>query len=178
MRYYINKFKEIVIKENGTFYFSDNDIDIGDGVNSPRVIFYLKIPYKNYEISIINETGTAYVGTYFCSLPLALKAPDFTIETRSHLSTLFSRNKKKRFKITTEHTKLNEFLNKNSSLTMLNTIAKDTIFEPYFYGKKSKTDYQFKIEYHLQFDNWTQVLEPLIAFNKEMIDALESRSCS
>ncbi|MEP0265186.1 hypothetical protein [Dokdonia sp.] len=176
MKFYINKFKEIAAKENGTFYFSDSDIGIGGGVRSPHVILQLRIPYKDYEIFINNKTGTSFVGTYSCTLPLALKAPDFTIQTRNHLSTLFSRNKKNRFKITTEQEKLNEFLKKSSSLNALNTIAKDTIFEPYIYGKNSETDYQFKIEYHLQFNNWTQVLEPLITFNKEIIDALENRS--
>lgn len=176
MKFYINRFKEIATKENGTFYFSDNDINIGGGVRSPHVILQLKIPYKDYEISITNKTGTNFVGTYSCTLPLALKAPDFTIQTRNHLATLFSRNKKKRFKITTEHDKLNTFFDKSPSLNVLNTIAKNTVFEPYIYGKNSDIDYQFKIEYHLQFDNWTQVLEPLISFNKEMIDTLESRS--
>lgn len=176
MKFYINKFKEIATKENGTFYFSDSDIGIGGGVHSPHVILQLKIPYKGYEISITNKTGTNFVGTYSCALPLALKAPDFTIQTRNHLSTLFSRNKKNRFKIETEHVKLNEFFENSSSLNALNTIAKDTVFEPYIYGKNSETEYQFKIEYHLQFDNWTQVLEPLIAFNKEIIDTFINRS--
>ena len=173
MRYYINRFKEIATKEQGKFYFSDDDIDIGGGIYSPNVIFHLKIPYKGYEISIINRTSTAYVGTYYCTLPLGLKAPDFTIETRSHLSTLFSRNKKKRFKITTGHAKLHTFLENSTTLNTLNTIARDHIFEPYIRGVNTSTEYQFKIEYHLQFDNWTQVLEPLIAFKKELIDVLE-----
>lgn len=176
MKYYINIFKEIAAKEQGTFYFSDNVLDIGGGIDSPNVIFHLKIPYKGHEISIINKTGTSFVGTYYCTLPLGLKAPDFTIETRSHFSTLFSRNKKKRFKIATDHTKLNTFLEKSTTLNTLNTIAKDHIFEPYIYGINTSTEYQLKIEYHLQFDNWTQVLEPLIAFKKELIDALEYKS--
>ncbi len=46
MKYYTNRFKEIANKENGEFYFTDEDISVGFGVRSPHVTFQLKIPYK------------------------------------------------------------------------------------------------------------------------------------
>ncbi|WP_299208505.1 hypothetical protein [uncultured Dokdonia sp.] len=176
MDFYVNIFKNIASKEQGAFYFSDSDLDIGGGLYSPNVVFHLKIPYKHHQISIINKMGTSYVGIYSCVLPLSLKAPDFTINTKSHLSTLFSTDKKDRFKIVTHHRKLQTFLERSTSLKALNTIAKDTAFESYICGRNSTNEYELKIEYHLQFDNWTQVLEPLIAFQKELITLFESKN--
>ncbi len=176
MKYYINRFKEIANKESGKFYFTDEDISIGMGVRSPHVTFQLKIPYKEYIIYISNKTGTQYVGTYVCKLPISLKASEFEIRTKTHLSTLFSINKKSRFKIVTQDQGLYSFLKNNKSLQSLNTVAKADIFEPIIEGEIIDSSYVVKVTYHLEFDNWTQVLEPLISFYKELINFLENKN--
>lgn len=175
MKYYINRFKEIAAKEQGTFYFSDEGLLVGWGVRSPQATFQLEVPYKGHVIYISNKVGNQFTGKCICKLPLGLKAPDFTIKTKSHLSTLFSFNKKNRFKIDSKHKKLITYLKKNDSIKVLNQVAKNDIFEPTIYGKNTKTDYQLIIKYHLEFDNWTQVLQPIITFKKELIDVLEHK---
>ena len=61
-------FKNLAEKENGKFYFKDEDISIGMGVRSPNVLYKITFDYKNNPISIINRTGTAYVGIISCEL--------------------------------------------------------------------------------------------------------------
>jgi hypothetical protein len=92
------------------------------------------------------------------------------------LSTLFSINKKNRFKIATQDQTLYHFLKSNKSLEILNPVAKADIFEPSIEGKITESSYVIRVAYHLEFDNWTQVLEPLISFYKELIDFLESKN--
>ncbi|WP_299764862.1 hypothetical protein [uncultured Dokdonia sp.] len=178
MKFYIDIFKNIASEENGKFYFSDEGLAIGWGVRSPQMTFQLEIPYKDYIIYISNKTGTQYIGRCICKLPLAIKAPDFTIETKSHFSTLFSFNKNNRFKIISKHKKLSVFLKDNDTLKQLNKIAKDSIFEPTISGTNSETEYILTTKYHLEFDNWTHVLKPLIKLNKELINILTTRDYS
>ncbi len=92
------------------------------------------------------------------------------------MSTLFSINKKNRFKIATQDQELYHFLKSNTSLETLNIVAKADIFEPLIEGNPTESSYVIRVAYHLEFDNWTQVLEPLISFYKELIDFLESKN--
>lgn len=65
---------------------------------------------------------------------------------------------------------LNHFLKKNIALNQLNLIAQNTAFSPAISGKYSDNTYFIITKYHLQFSNWTQVLEPIIEFYKTCID--------
>lgn len=176
MKFYISKFKEIATKENGKFHFIDEGMAIGFGVRSPQATFQLQIPYKDYIIYTSNKVGTQYIGKFICKLPISLKALEFEIKTKTHLSTLFSLNKKKRFKIFTKNQSLYDFLVNNKSLDTLNSVAKTDIFEPMIRGEMINFSYDLKVTYHLEFDNWVQVLNPLIIFYKEVIDFIDSKN--
>ena len=164
-----SEFKRIADKENGKLSYKDQDISIGGGVRSPKVIYLLKIDHKGNEITILNETGTSFVAKVMCQFSVSEKTLDFELDTRSHLSTLFSR-KKNRFKITGKNPNLDLFFYHNDALRKLNDIAGATCFEPHITGKYNNKSYELATKYHLQFEDWTQVLEPLIDFHKTFID--------
>ncbi|MEJ6791534.1 MAG: hypothetical protein QNK89_02025 [Lacinutrix sp.] len=65
---YREVFDTIAKNENGKFNFKDKDISIGGGVRSPNVTYKLAFKYKENKFTIINRTGTAYVGTITCEL--------------------------------------------------------------------------------------------------------------
>jgi hypothetical protein len=166
-------FKNIAEKENGKFYFKDEDISIGMGVRSPNVLYKIGFDYKKNPFTIINRTGTAYVGTISCELNKTLQPIEFEINNISHIQNLFLR-KKSRLKIKSDHSNINYFLTKNDSLKILSQIAKKENFSPII---TCKFDRVWKIEakYHLEFDNWIEPVEPIIELFKNLINEFEKR---
>lgn len=166
-------FKKLAEKENGKFYFKDEDISIGMGVRSPNVLYQITFDYKNNPFTIIHRTGTAYVGTISCKLNTTLQPIEFEINNTSHIQNLFLR-KKSRLKIKSDNTNINYFLTKNDSLHILNQIAKKENFSPII---TCKFDEVWKIEakYHLEFDNWIEPIDPIIELYKNLIDEFEKR---
>ncbi|WP_290701839.1 hypothetical protein [Lacinutrix sp.] len=167
-------FKELTKKENGKFDFHDKDIGLGGGVRSPNVIYKVEFKYKENEFTIINRTGTAYVGNINCKLSKTIQPIEFELNTISHLKNLFLR-KKSRFKIITDNKNLDSFLRKNNALKLLIKIANKENFSPLIRCKKDEL-WSISSEYHLEFDNWTQVIEPIIEFYKNLIDEFEKNS--
>lgn len=55
----------------------------------------------------------------------------------------------------------------------MKAIAKETSFEPTIIGENTREGYNLIVEYSLLFDNWTQVIEPIIKFYKEFVDRFE-----
>lgn len=166
-------FKNLAEKENGKFYFKDENISIGMGVRSPNVLYKIKFDYKNNPISIINRTGTAYVGIISCELNTTLQPVELEITNISHIQNLFLR-KKKRLKIKSDNSNINYFLTKNDSINILNQIAKKENFSPII---TCKFDRIWKIEakYHLEFNDWIEPIEPIIELYKNLIDEFEKR---
>ncbi|MBD3863080.1 hypothetical protein [Olleya marilimosa] len=170
---YRDFFKNLAEKENGKFYFKDEDISIGMGVRSPNVLYKITFDYKNNPISIINRTGTAYVGIISCELNTTLQPIEFEINNTSHIQNLFLR-KKSRLKIKSDNSNINYFLTKNDCINILSQIAKKENFSPVI---TCKFDGVWKIEakYHLEFDNWIEPIEPIIELCKNLIDEFEKR---
>ncbi len=166
------EFKRVAEKVNGKFYFKDETLDIGGGVRSPDVTFLIKFVHKGVEVAAMNQTGTSFVGTVLCSYPERPKKFKFEIDNRSYLSRLFFR-KKPPFIIKTQNKNLDYFFRHNKALKALSDIAKKVQFEPFFSGKNVKGKYKVITKYHLEFDDWTQVLEPLVQFYIDLIDEFE-----
>ncbi len=170
-------FEELAAKENGVFQYKDTTVGLGDGSRSPVVTFLLKFTYKEVDVIIKNETGTAYYGTIIAKINGAKKSMDFEIETISHFKKLFLRNKNQ-YRIKAKHNGIKTFLANNQAIKELAEISKKTVFEPYIKGESHETTYSLVTKYHLQFDDWTQVLEPFIKFYKDFIDEFENRNTS
>ena len=166
-------FKELAKKEGGTFSYSDEDISIGMGVRSPSVIYQIKFDYKGNEIFIDNRTGTNYVGAIICKISPELRHVKFSLESRSPLSLLFSR-KKDQFKIYCENQNFYNFLKNDSSLNKIGVIAQKTKFHPEINCDGKPRNIKIVTKYHLEFEDWTQVLEPIIRFYKNVIDKFET----
>lgn len=163
------EFKRIAEKEGGKLSYQDKDISIGGGVKSPKLVFLLKINHKGHDISIVNETGTSFVAKITCHLPVSKTSLNFDLTTKSHLSTLFSRTKN-RFKIDSNNSNLDAFIKNDLALKQLNALANETTFAPSISGNYNEDSYTLVTKYHLQFSDWTQVIEPLIAFYRAFID--------
>ena len=169
-------FKEIAERENGKFYFKDENVVIHiTGARTPNVIFQIKFKYKGNKIVIKNRTGTNYIGSIICDFTSHLQIVEFKINSRSHLSNLFTR-KKSRFIILCENKNFVHFLNTNMAFKKLSEIANKTNFTPEVDCIKKDKSGKITTNYHLEFDDWTQVIEPMIDFYKNIIDEFEKRN--
>ena len=165
-------FKELAEKEGGTFSFEDANAISPKGVAMPYVTFLLKFEYKGHHFQIENSTGTQYVGHMICKLNNSLKIPDFQIDSISHFKNLFVW-RKHRIKATSKSRNVLHFLEKNPALKELRSIGKNEKFSPQIIcSSKNRT---IETKYHLEFDDWTSVLEPLIQLHKDLIDGFEGR---
>ncbi|MDY8135705.1 hypothetical protein [Aquimarina sp. 2201CG5-10] len=169
-------FRNLAEKENGKIYYQDEDISIGDGVRSPNVIFIVKFTYKENQITILNRTGTAYVGEITCTLPSTSRPIQFELSSISHLTNFFLR-KKSRLKITSENENIKHFFKNNSALNKLKEIAKKEDFSPLIYCDPSE-ERKIIAKYHLEFSDWTEVIEPIIELYKNLADEFENRTLS
>jgi len=166
-------FKELAEREYGKFYYHDKDLGIGGGVRSPNVIFKTTFNYKDNEFTIINQTGTAYVGTISCELSKTIQPIAFEISTISHFKNLFLR-KDSRLKLTTNNSNLKYFLSNNDSMKVLSRIADKENFSPLITCELNDS-WNIISKYHLEFDNWIDVIEPTIKLYKSLIDEFDKR---
>ncbi|WP_299894312.1 hypothetical protein [uncultured Aquimarina sp.] len=173
MKTQIEFFKKIAENENGKLYLHDKDISFGDGTRSPNVIFKIKFEYKSNQFTIVNQTGTNYVGTISCKLSNDLQPIPFEIDTISHLKNLFLR-RKSRFVLKSENQNVLHFLKTNNALNLLSEIADKEDFRPLVVCSLDGY-WSIVCKYHLEFDDWTQVIEPIIALYKNLIDEFEKR---
>ena len=166
------KFKEIAEKENGKFYYKDENAASLNGVRYPYVLFLLQIDYKNHKIIIDNRTGTSFVGTATLILDTTTKSVDFEVSSISHFKNLFLR-KKSRFNISSNNQNIKYFIKNNIAFNKLNNIGKKTAFNPDIKVNLAERPNKIITKYHLEFEDWTQVIEPLIEFYKNLADEFD-----
>ncbi|PVW15227.1 hypothetical protein [Marixanthomonas spongiae] len=166
------EFLRIAETENAKFSSEEKVVSLGGGVRSPYIIYLLTLYYKDHLIIIKNDTGTCFNGLIECKITTQKKRLNFELITKSHFSTLFSKNKK-RFKIKSENININHFFKTSESVAHLNEIAKKGTFEPHITGVYKDGAFELTTEYSLQFSDWTQVLQPFINFYKEFIDTFK-----
>ena len=132
-------FKNLAEKENGKFFFKDDNIAFGNGVRSPNVTYRVEFDYEDNHFTIINRTGTAYVATISCELSKTLQPIEFEINNITHFTNLFLR-KKSRLKIKADNQNIKYFITKNLNYQLLEKIANRDKFSPVITCKKnSKT---------------------------------------
>lgn len=165
---YRDFFKSLAREKKGKFYFKDEDISIGMGVRSPNVTYKVTYKYKGNGISIMNRTGTAYVGVISCNLTSTLRPSKFEITNTSHFQNLFLRNKS-RLKITAENSNLYHFIANNTALTQLDKIAAQHNFSPIITCTLCNV-WMLEAKYHLEFDNWTAPVQPIVELFENLID--------
>lgn len=163
------EFRRIAEKHSGRFQYKDKDTATYQGVYSPNVFFKITCPYNNSEIKIINNTGYHYSGTISSKFKTVLHSLELNLTTRTHFSRVFSKSKSP-FKIKVKNLNLKAFLEQSKSFEELEHIAATTKFEPFISGLYKDGLFVLNTKYHLQFQDWQQVLEPLIMFYKEFID--------
>ncbi len=163
-------FKGLAEKENGDFYFKDKDVSLGLGVRSPNVTYVVKFEYKGCEFSVMNSTGRSYEGNITCKLPSSFQIIPFEITNISHLKNLFLR-KKNRLKIQSVNKNIAYFLEKSKDLKDLNVLALKDNYSPWIVSDVELRTIVCK--YHLEFNDWTDVVEPTIALYKSLIDEFE-----
>ena len=88
--------------------------------------------------------------------------------TRSHFANFFYR-KKDRFNIKTNNENIKSFLRQSDGFSKMKVISKEVMFDPTFIGQNTNNEFQLVTDYHLQFNNWWEVIEPLFIFYKEFI---------
>ena len=166
-------FEKIAVEENATFDYKRQIVSISDGARSPYTNLNLTINYKSKTIKINNQIGTTAVGRVTSLISRKKLDLEFRITTRSHFLNLFYRNNH-RFKISTNNNfKVKNLFKNNLTFNQLKKIADTTQFEPTFIGQNNNDGFTVITEYHLQFNNWHEVIQPLILFYKEFIDQIE-----
>ena len=158
-------FENLAEDENGKLTINSENVSTNIGAKSPSIIYKLRLNYKESEIIINCKTGTSFVGNINCKLSKNIKATPFEINTISQLKSLFYR-KNNRFKIITKKEYFYNFLINNEPLKFLNQVAIKENFTTIIICETKKID----CEFHLEFKNSTQVIEPFIKFLKSLID--------
>jgi hypothetical protein len=163
-------FEQLAEKENGTFYFQDKDIAIGNGVRSPNVTHKVKFNYKDNQFVLFFRNGTTFTGSIICRLSESLNPIEFELGTRSHLQRLFSRRKNS-FIVKSKDKGVQDFFNQNKAFKSLSNVAINEQFYPLI---NCQFDQQWSINclYPLRFENWTKVIEAIIELFKNLIDHL------
>ena len=165
-------FKQIANKENGFFSFKEDIVGGYNGEYLPDLNYTLEINYKGCTILIQNRTGTTAEGNLICLMPSLDNSFNFQINTISHFLSWF--RKRNRFKIKGRED-MKKTIEKFSSFSTLKKISYSTAFEPMIKGVANEERFKIVVEYHLVFENWVQVIEPLISFCKEFIDSHYSK---
>jgi len=163
-------FRKLADKYDGKFYFQDENYPMSDGSYTPNVIYLVKFTYKNCEVSVLNTTGKSYEANITCKLPNDIQVIPFEITPISHFKNLFLR-RKKLLTVKTKNENISYFLEKNNALIMLNKLALKDNYSPWIVCSKKTNSIVTK--YHLEFDNWTEALEPTVQLYIDLIDEFE-----
>ena len=171
---HIDFFKNLAEKENGKFYFSDGNMSFTDGSRIPDVTYQVKFVYKGNKFELNNRTGVSFEAQCYCNLNDNLKPSEFEIECISHFKKLFLR-KQHRLKIKSEDPALHSFIVNNKYFKQLGELGVKEDFSPAISCSKSDAgNWYLTATYHLEFNNYTQVISPLIDFYKSVIDRFGS----
>ena len=166
-------FKNLAEKENGKFFFKDENIAFLDGVRSPNVTYRVEFDYDNNHFTIINRTGTAYVATISCELPKTIQPIEFEIINITHFRNMFLR-KKSRLRIKSDNQNIEYFLTQNENYKHLEKIADRDKFSPIITCEKDN-GWKIVAKYHLEFDNWIEPIQSILAMYKDLIAEFQKR---
>lgn len=166
-------FKEIYNKEGGVLDIT-RDTQLsgrGLGARDNQETYHLAFLYNDTTITLDCGLGLQSVARISCVLPRNSDLNNFEIDTKSHISLLFSSNKN-RLTIDAQNHILSKFIEHNSSFSELNEISKRTKFQPLVMGSNKNKSYSIVTEYHLFFNERNETFPPLIQFYKDLIDYL------
>ncbi len=158
-------FENLASKENGEFIFKKNILKIGLGVRSPQEIYQLNFKYLGAEIQIKYSLGTSFSGSIICLFFNNIEVPEFEISSTSNFIRLFLK-KKEGFNIASTNEEIKRFFNQNSALKKLTKISFKENFTPLIISKENR----ITTEFHLEFKDSTQVIEPVIQLYKNLIN--------
>ncbi|MGG8497856.1 hypothetical protein ACQY1Q_15700 [Tenacibaculum sp. TC6] len=162
-------FTKIAEKEGATLHITNDSVRIGGGARCPDIHYQLYIIYKDRKIRVSNKIGVCEVGSVACRICDSKESLKFELTTRSHFRSLFL-GKKNRCKLKAENHNIDSFFKNSLSWKELRKMVNETAFMPMFLGENTEEGFSLITEYHMEFPNKEQVVEPLITFYKEFID--------
>ena len=171
---YKSFFTDLAKKENGKFLYKDESLAYINGVRSPNVNYRVDFDYLGCHFTVINRTGTAYVGMIKCEISPNLNPIEFEINNITHFENLF-RRKKSRLRIKSDNLDISNFLKNNEEFIELERIAARDKFSPVIVCE-NKGNWKIMSKYHLEFDNWIEPVEPTIALFKSLINKFDMGS--
>jgi hypothetical protein len=163
----IEEFKRLSEIHNGELSIKEDTLPTYNGGRDFFYTLFLRIRYEGRIIDIKNTTG-APVGTVTCNFGKQKNDLEFSMTTRDVFISIFFKGS--RFKFKNSSPNIDRFFSNSDSFKQLEEITKKTAFEPSIIGEHQNNNYQLKFLYSLKFDNWVQVIEPIINFYKEFID--------
>ena len=130
-------------------------------------IYELNIPYKNHSIFVRNELGNHDLGRIRTELK-EFSLPSFEISCKSHFWRLFN-PQSNILSIKCEDFSFATFIQLTLIQTGLESLARESQFEPKIYNINENGTTSLICDYHLNFNLKELALRSLIKFFKEII---------
>lgn len=162
-------FKKVAEDHQGEFRFTERIFWLSNGGQMPELHFQLDIPYKDHQIIVNNKTGVSYEGLVLLKVAKLSYPIHFSMHTISHFKNLFL-FKKDRFVVQSDNENIKYFVENEPNLVAAYGIAQKENFSPIIATSEREGRFNVTIKYHLEFDDWETVLDPLIGFCKNLAD--------
>jgi len=169
----IEAFKEIEKEENGVFHLETEKHSFDTGVHAEQDTYYLALKYRRFDILVEYGMGIEAYGRFYLHLPEQSRRSQFTIEAKNTLRNLFGRKEAFPFKLTCSSSNLLDFFEQSSTLKIIAEQYKTFNYDPVIYGKNDDGKFLVQAYFHTAFKERTEVIRPMLAFYKELIDYIQ-----
>lgn len=166
------EFRHIADIEGGKFDFNSKKYAMGGGVRQTQDTYFLAITHKEFPILFKYEMGVAASGSIFLRFPFTSDEFSFEITVKNALFLLFKKHAFP-FKIKSDSENLKRFLETSKSVNELVQIIRKLPFDPIIIGKKDGNEFTVNTTFHISFEERTEVIRPMLAFYKELIDYIQ-----
>ena len=167
-----SKLEKIASDENGKYTIEDYKTSFTDGSRSPETYHIVTFEYRESEIRIVVQNGFIETARVIVTLSTYTRPIEFEIDCISPFENLFLR-RKTRFKVKCKNKNFKHFL-ENKALSIFDNVMESENYNPRFYTQVENSNNQIVIEFHLGFENWTDIFNEITTFLKLIIDELNS----
>ena len=139
--------------------------------NIPTTYHRIALEYKTVNIELLFEFGSQNHGWVKSSITTDKNLAGFTVETRSQIQRLFSKDKKP-FIVKSDDPILESFILNALEESKYNEIALKTTFEPKISGTKESKQFMVKTNFYIGFADNEKAIIPSINLHKIIIDKI------
>lgn len=134
--------------------------------------YIISFHYNEVDIIVQYNLGLQEVGMVSCQFNCEIDDLEFKVDERRYIARLMSKYSEILY-LKSNNDKFQSLMEQSRVFHNLNRLAKEDSFQPFVVGKETEGQIHIRTEYHLDFINRRQVVEPLIEFYKYLIDNLK-----